>query len=158
MVSSACQVQHSRPQYDFNIIPNISITMGAFLLDISMGYCKNDVTPLLMHWSYVFLALTQLYILCNIHTVHKMLPILLKYFHLDASHNQSPRKCSGQHSSLVRPGEHLTYNFSHNSLWMEIIRFLFPIYIWLKIKFCCQSIHIYKIKSQFNCHDMNKIL
>ena len=25
---------------------------------ISMGYCKKDVTPLLTHWSYVFLALT----------------------------------------------------------------------------------------------------
>ena len=26
---------------------------------ISMGQCKKDVTPLLMHWSYVFLALTH---------------------------------------------------------------------------------------------------
>ena len=26
---------------------------------ISMGYCKKDVTPLLTHWSYVFLALTH---------------------------------------------------------------------------------------------------
>ena len=25
----------------------------------SMGYCKKDVTPLLMHWSYVFLAITH---------------------------------------------------------------------------------------------------
>ena len=25
---------------------------------ISMGKCKEDITPLLMHWSYVFLALT----------------------------------------------------------------------------------------------------
>ena len=25
----------------------------------SMGYCKKDVTPLLMEWSYVFLALTH---------------------------------------------------------------------------------------------------
>ena len=25
----------------------------------SMGYCKKDVTPSLMHWSYVFLALTH---------------------------------------------------------------------------------------------------
>ena len=25
----------------------------------SMGWCKKDVTPLLMHWSYVFLALTH---------------------------------------------------------------------------------------------------
>ena len=28
---------------------------------ISMGQCKKDVTPLLTHWSYVFLALTRLY-------------------------------------------------------------------------------------------------
>ena len=26
---------------------------------ISLGYCKKDITPLLTHWSYVFLALTQ---------------------------------------------------------------------------------------------------
>ena len=26
-----------------------------------MGYCKKDVTPLLTHWSYVFLALTHRY-------------------------------------------------------------------------------------------------
>ena len=29
--------------------------------DISMGLCKKDVTPLLTHWSYVFLALTHRY-------------------------------------------------------------------------------------------------
>ena len=27
-----------------------------------MGYCKKDVTPLLLHWSYVFLALTHRYV------------------------------------------------------------------------------------------------
>ena len=26
-----------------------------------MGYCKKDVSPLQMHWSYVFLALTHRY-------------------------------------------------------------------------------------------------
>ena len=26
---------------------------------MSMGWCKKDVTPLLTHWSYLFLALTQ---------------------------------------------------------------------------------------------------
>ena len=30
-------------------------------MDISIGWCKKDVTPLLMHWSYVFLALTHWY-------------------------------------------------------------------------------------------------
>ena len=28
---------------------------------ISMGKCKKDVTPLLMHWSYIFFALTHWY-------------------------------------------------------------------------------------------------
>ena len=28
---------------------------------ISMGLCKKDVTPLLTHWSYVFLALNPRY-------------------------------------------------------------------------------------------------
>ena len=30
---------------------------------MSMGQCKRDITPLLMHWSYIFLALTHR--LCN---------------------------------------------------------------------------------------------
>ena len=41
-------------------------TLSAFLLSAyhkSTGYCKKDVTPLLMHWSYVFLALTHGYCL-----------------------------------------------------------------------------------------------
>ena len=29
---------------------------------ISMGQCKTDVTPMLTHWSYIFLALTHLYV------------------------------------------------------------------------------------------------
>ena len=31
--------------------------------DISMGLCKKDVTPSLVHWSYVFLALTHWYVI-----------------------------------------------------------------------------------------------
>ena len=31
------------------------------LVSIKMGYCKKDVTPLLTHWSYIFLALTHRY-------------------------------------------------------------------------------------------------
>ena len=31
------------------------------IFQISMGYCKKDVTPLLTHWSYIFLALTHRY-------------------------------------------------------------------------------------------------
>ena len=34
---------------------------------ISMGYCKKDLTPLLMHWSYIFLALTHRYV-CQMET------------------------------------------------------------------------------------------
>ena len=30
-----------------------------FMVFYSMGQCKKDVTPLLTHWSYVFLALTH---------------------------------------------------------------------------------------------------
>ena len=29
------------------------------IINISVGWCKKDVTPLLMHWSYIFLALTH---------------------------------------------------------------------------------------------------
>ena len=29
---------------------------------ISMGYCKKDVTPLLTHWSYIFLAITHWFV------------------------------------------------------------------------------------------------
>ena len=31
-------------------------------IDISMGWCKKDITPLPMHWSYAFLVLTHRYI------------------------------------------------------------------------------------------------
>ena len=37
-----------------------------------MGKCKKDVTPLLTHWSYVFLALTHRYVL-----------LVAKYFHIN---------------------------------------------------------------------------
>ena len=33
-----------------------------FLHVISMGQCKKDITPLLMHWSYIFLALIHQYV------------------------------------------------------------------------------------------------
>ena len=34
-------------------------TEGTFKIIRSMGYCKKDVTPVLMHWSNIFLALTH---------------------------------------------------------------------------------------------------
>ena len=42
-----------------------SVTLGRADY-ISMGWCKKDVTPLLTHWSYIFIALTQWYI-CSTH-------------------------------------------------------------------------------------------
>ena len=33
--------------------------IGGAMALMSMGWCKKDVTPLLTHWSYVFLALTH---------------------------------------------------------------------------------------------------
>ena len=43
---------------------HIDYTLQVHLItpcDISMGWCKKDITLLLMHWSYVFPALTHLY-------------------------------------------------------------------------------------------------
>ena len=43
-----------------------SAKLGSHILGpiffISAGYCKKDVTPLLTHWSYAFLALTHQYV------------------------------------------------------------------------------------------------
>ena len=41
---------------------------------ISMGLCKKDVTPLLTHWSYVFLALTHRYNLLSDWCNHLSMP------------------------------------------------------------------------------------
>ena len=45
--------------------PSICLYIQHFALplSISTGWCKKDVTPLLMHWSYIFLALTHRYML-----------------------------------------------------------------------------------------------
>ena len=43
------------------------------VVDISMGWCKKDVTPLLTHWNYVFLALTHWYIIPFLIQCHKLL-------------------------------------------------------------------------------------
>ena len=46
---------------------DIELCTNAQVKSILMGYCKKDVTPLLTHWSYVFLTLTHRYHLqaCN---------------------------------------------------------------------------------------------
>ena len=38
--------------------PRILFTFSGLLKNL-MGWCKKNLTPLLMHWSYVFLALTH---------------------------------------------------------------------------------------------------
>ena len=42
-----------------NVFQSLTTFKSVF---VSMGECKKDVTPLLTHWSYVFLALTHLYV------------------------------------------------------------------------------------------------
>ena len=37
----------------------VTIEPEAYSMNMSMDECKKDATPLLMHWSYVFLALTH---------------------------------------------------------------------------------------------------
>ena len=41
----------------------LSCTDTGKITSVSMGWSKKDVTPLLMHWSYIFLALTHRH--CN---------------------------------------------------------------------------------------------
>ena len=56
-----------RLKYRSNILLHAKLHMSAFLtvhysaviLVKSMGWCKKDVTPLLTHWSYIFIALTH---------------------------------------------------------------------------------------------------
>ena len=49
--------------------------------NISMGKYKKDVTPLLMHWSYIFLVLTHQYFLHSF-----MLLMILNMFSLNGCH------------------------------------------------------------------------
>ena len=41
-----------------NITYLLDVAFAAAEIDASMRFCKKDVTSLLAHWSYVFLALT----------------------------------------------------------------------------------------------------
>ena len=50
----------------FNILVNVAVfpeVRWKITRVISMGQCKKDVTPLLVHWSYIFLALTHRYLI-----------------------------------------------------------------------------------------------
>ena len=73
-----------------------------------MGYCKKDITPVLTHWSYIFLALTQHLMLsaqCNTCACHESIavcvlsaqlqeyrtgtnPTLIWFKHIYLKHNQ----------------------------------------------------------------------
>ena len=44
---------------------NVSSGINNLLNDMSISKCKKDVAPLLTHWSYVFLALTNQYTHCS---------------------------------------------------------------------------------------------
>ena len=77
---TCCQLDPSGNKLQWNLNQNTSISFvsrkciskcnlqnachflgGASICFISMGWYKKDVTPLLTHWSYVFLALTHWY-------------------------------------------------------------------------------------------------
>ena len=72
---------------DGNLLVTCSVITGITL----MGWCKIDVTPLLTHWSYVFLALTHQYIYymsmanvgykpnCELTKGHSSSPIRVRY-------------------------------------------------------------------------------
>ena len=47
------------PTWKETLSMKLDIFIIKVALTILMGYCKKDVTPLLTHWSYVFLALTH---------------------------------------------------------------------------------------------------
>ena len=49
---------HYKKIYKKQMISIITMMVN-YMYIISMGYCKKDITPLLSHWSYVFLALTH---------------------------------------------------------------------------------------------------
>ena len=51
---------------------------------ILMGWCNKDITPLLTHWSYVFLALTyryvDAYLTCGRITMVTTIGVLTQFF------------------------------------------------------------------------------
>ena len=63
----------------------IFLTSNPVPYSISMGWCKKDVTPLLTHWSYVFLALTHRYAVhvpCILGIYSMPMASLIYYLHL----------------------------------------------------------------------------
>ena len=73
----------STQSFSHAIVVQLSRNVQKSIAVISMGYCKKDVTPLLRHWSYVFLVLTHrlkmvmratrnFHRICERRIVHKM--------------------------------------------------------------------------------------
>ena len=65
-----CEISESRTNYHQNSFTVMNAALGwtefpGQGLLISMGWCKKEVTPLLTHWSHVFLALTIRYSSCS---------------------------------------------------------------------------------------------
>ena len=50
--------------HDYNGISQGPVIKKSF--HISLGLVQEDVTPLLMHWIYVFLPLTHQFIVCDV--------------------------------------------------------------------------------------------
>ena len=68
VIYTACWNEPQGRQEHFSLMLSISLRglqqtliIHALFSNISMGKCKKDITPLLKHWSYVFLALTHRY-------------------------------------------------------------------------------------------------
>ena len=60
-----CVFLFSKIKQDFSFYLSCWREWPTILDSVSMDQCKNDVSPLLTHWSYVFLALTHRYIGCR---------------------------------------------------------------------------------------------
>ena len=51
--------QYPGPRYFGSLFTDCSTSQSGESVNRSMGWCNKDITPLLTHWSYVFLALTH---------------------------------------------------------------------------------------------------
>ena len=57
-----------------------------------MGSCKKEVTPLLMHWSYIFLALTPGYV-TQLWDIMELVPLHWRHNGYDCVSNHQPHNC-----------------------------------------------------------------
>ena len=66
------------------VLWNVTFRDFVLILHISMGLCKKEVTLLLTHWCYVFLALTHRYIIWYYHnslSYDQYYPVPLRWRH-----------------------------------------------------------------------------